>query len=177
MATTKGEVTTGAGATHLLILALEARTVALPLERVLELVRMVAIARLPEAPAWVPGVVNLRGTTIPVVDLRGRFGLPGADYGLDTRIVICTTGSRLVGVVADAAVEIAAVAEDDVERPDELVGDDHPLVSVARIDGSLVPVLDVDRVCAGTELLELPDEPFPSDPVPIASAQAKTKGS
>lgn len=157
MATQQGVVTARGGAAHLLILALEARTVALPLERVLELVRMVAIAPLPEAPAWVPGVVNLRGTTIPIVDLRVRFGLPHADHGLDTPIAICTAAARIVGVVADAAVEIAAVAEEDVERPDELVGADHPLVSVARIDGSLVPVLDVDRVCAGTELLHLPE--------------------
>jgi purine-binding chemotaxis protein CheW len=157
MATKQGADTTRGGATHLLILSLEARTVALDLERVLEVIRMVAIAPLPEAPEWVPGVINVRGATIPVVDLRCRFGLDRADYGLNTQIIICSAGSRLVGVVAEAAAEIAAVAADDVQRPDELVGDDHPLVSVACIDGSLVPVLDVDRVCAGTEMLDLPE--------------------
>ena len=151
-----GTVAAG-GDVHVLILAVGERIVALPTARILELIRMVAISPLPDAPEWIPGVINLRGTLVPVVDLRKRFGISAEPNGLETPIAIFESGDRLVGVIADAAVEVAAVTEDSLVAPDELIGEEHPLVAVMHHEGSPVPILDVDRVCAGTELLTLPE--------------------
>jgi purine-binding chemotaxis protein CheW len=142
---------------YFLIVSIGERTVAFPAERVVELVRMVAMEPLPDAPGWIPGVIDLRGTPAPVVDLRARFGLGSRAYGLDTPMIICRQNERMVAVVADAAEEVIALPEEDVFAPDELVGSDHPLVAVARSGQGMVPVLDVDRVCAGTESLDLPE--------------------
>jgi purine-binding chemotaxis protein CheW len=145
------------GDVHLMIIAVGERMVAFPIARILELIRMVAISPLPDVPEWIPGVINLRGTLVPIVDLRRRFGIAPEPYGLETPIAIFESGDRLVGVVGDAAVEIAAVPEGSVVAPDELIGEDHPLVAVVEHEGVPIPILDVDRVCAGTELLELPE--------------------
>jgi purine-binding chemotaxis protein CheW len=142
---------------YLLIISIGERTAAFPVERVVELFRMVAIEPLPDAPEWILGVVNLRGTLVPVADLRMRLGLGARPYGLDTPMIICRQNERLVAVVADAAEEVVALTEEDVFSPDELMGDDHPLVAVAHMGDKMVPVLDVDRVCAGTETLVLPE--------------------
>jgi purine-binding chemotaxis protein CheW len=150
-------VAAGGDDVHLLILAVGERVVAFPIARILEIIRMVAISPLPDAPEWIPGVINLRGTLVPVVDLRKRFEIKAEPYGLETPIAIFESSGRLVGVIADAAVEIAAAPEESITAPDELVGEEHPLVAVMRLDGAPVPILDVDRVCAGTELLKLPE--------------------
>ena len=156
MGVQEGAVAAG-GEVHLMIIAVGERVVAFPIARILELIRMVAISPLPDAPEWIPGVINLRGTLIPIVDLRKRFGIAAEPYGLETPIAIFDSGDRLVGVVGDAAVEITAVPEDSVVAPDELIGEDHPLVAVVQHEGVAIPILDVDRVCAGTELLKLPE--------------------
>ena len=140
-----------------MILAVGERVVAFPIARILELIRMVAISPLPDAPEWIPGVINLRGTVVPVVDLRKRFGISAEPCGLETPIAIFESGDRLVGAIADAAVEVAAATEESLVAPDELMGDEHPLVAIMQHEGGSVPVLDVDRVCAGIELLSLPE--------------------
>jgi purine-binding chemotaxis protein CheW len=156
MGESPGTIAAG-GEVHLLILAVGERVVAFPIARILELIRMVAISPLPDAPEWIPGVINLRGTLVPVVDLGRRFGIPAEPYGLETPIAIFESGSRAVGVIADAAVEVTAAPEESLVAPDELIGEEHPIVAVMQHEGAPVPVLDVDRVCAGTELLELPE--------------------
>jgi purine-binding chemotaxis protein CheW len=151
-----GVVAVGGDDAHILILAVGERVVAFPTIRILELIRMVAISPLPDTPEWIPGVVNLRGTMVPVVDLRKRLGIRAEPVGLDTPIAISESRGRPVGLIADAAVEVIPVTEENVSEPDELIGADHPVVAVVRIQGAPVPILDVDRVCSGTELFSLP---------------------
>jgi purine-binding chemotaxis protein CheW len=145
---------------RVVILELDGRRYGLPIWQVVEMVRMVAVTPLPSSPDWVTGVINLRGQTIPVIDLRRRFGLEPEPYGLDTPLCIVRAFDRLMAVVPDAAVEVIEVHERALDEPDELAGHDSPIAAVARSNGYLVPILALERICGGAETLTLPSDDY-----------------
>jgi purine-binding chemotaxis protein CheW len=140
----------------LVVLELDGRRLALPIARVIEVLRMVAITPLPDSPDWVAGVINVRGDIVPVIDLRTRLGVEARGYGLDTPILLVSACGRRMAVVPDAAVEVRDVPSADLEDPDDLVGDEHPISHIARIEGRVVPVLLLDQICDGAQTLALP---------------------
>jgi purine-binding chemotaxis protein CheW len=142
----------------LVLLELDGRRLALPITTVVEVLRMVALTPLPEAPEWVAGMVNVRGDAMPVIDLRTRLSRPPRDYGVDTPLIVVTALGRRMAVVADAAVGVRDVPATDLDDPDELLGADIPITHLARIDGRVVPILMLDRICDGAQNLTLPDD-------------------
>jgi len=125
--------------------------------RVQEIIRMQDITRVPQMPAFIEGVLNLRGNVIPVVDLRKRFALPTAEQTAQTRIVVVNVGDRTTGVVVDAVSEVLRLAEDQIEPPPAVVaGIGHEyLRGVGKVGGRLIILLDLDRILTVTELNQL----------------------
>ena len=115
-------------------------------EAVVQVLRMVAIRPVPESPAWLSGVINLRGRTTPILDLRTRLGLPPETPGLSDHIVILGSKDTTLGLIVDAVLEVLEVAADAVEPPDDAVGRDGLVAAVARFGDRLLLVLDVDRL-------------------------------
>ena len=76
------------------IFRVESGYYALPLERVVEVLRMVSVRPVPDGPAWLAGVINLRGRVLPIMDLRARLGLPPQPVRLETRIIVTDAGVR-----------------------------------------------------------------------------------
>ena len=140
-----------AAATQLVVFRIDKSEYALPVSNVGEILRMVAIAPVPEAPEWLPGVINLRGKVIPVINLRKRLGLPEVEVGLNTPIVVAEHEGQMVGLVADAVTELLTVAADSVEPPDARVGSANAVEAVARSGERLILIFDLDRVCAGSQ--------------------------
>jgi len=145
------------GPARLVVVELNGRQYGLPIERVVEMLRMVAITPLPHSPEWVAGVINMRGQIVTVIDLRSRFGIEQQPYGLDTPLCVVEVFDRFVALVADAAVDVVEVSADALEVPDEIAGAHHPVSALARVGARLIPVLVLERVCEGTQTLELPD--------------------
>jgi len=112
---------------------------------------MVAIAPVPEAPEWLPGVINLRGRVIPVIDLRIRLGLPALEVGLNTPIIVAEIEGQMVGLVADSVTELLIVPLEAIEPPDERVGASNAVKSVARAAERLILIFDLERICAGSQ--------------------------
>jgi purine-binding chemotaxis protein CheW len=144
----------------LIVLELDGRQFALPVDHVNEVLRMVAITPLPDAPAWVAGAINVRGDVVPVIDLRARLGLRPRTYCLDTPIFVVTVFGRRMAVVPDAAVEVVELPSRSLDDPDELIGPDHPIAHLARVEGRVVPVLVLERICDGAQSLALPQDDF-----------------
>ncbi len=120
---------------------------ALPLDRVVEILRMVAITPVPESPRAVAGVIDLRGRVIPVLDLRRRLGMADRPYDLRTPILVAEHDGRVVGLVADEVVQMLPVPAEEIDGP-ETLGRPAPAVeAVARPGGRLVLVLDLAAVC------------------------------
>ena len=140
-----------AEAVQLVVFRIDKSEYALPVGNVGEILRMVAIAPVPEAPDWLPGVINLRGKVIPVIDLRTRLGLPRVDVGLNTPIVVAETEGQMVGLVADSVTELLTVPLESVEPPDARVGNANAVEAVARAGERLILIFDLERVCAGSQ--------------------------
>lgn len=136
--------------TQLVVFKIEKSEYALPVGNVGEILRMVAIAPVPESPEWLPGVINLRGRVIPVIDLRTRLALPRREATLNTPIIVAEHDGQMVGLVADSVTELLTVATDSVEPPDSRVGKHNSVEAVARAGDRLILIFDLARVCAAT---------------------------
>jgi len=134
---------------------LEGREFAVPVGEVIEVLRMVAVTPLPEAPAWVGGVLNYRGRVIPVVDARARLGMARRDPDLSTPIVVVEAGERPAGVVVDEALDVLALPGEAVQPSDGASGVSGAVSAVARRGERLVLVLDAARLCAGSVDLDV----------------------
>ncbi len=85
--------------------------------QVQEIKRMMDITRVPHSPDYIKGVINLRGSVLPVIDLKKRLDLPPADYNDDTRIIIVKVEELVVGLIVDAVSEVSTIASDNIEPP------------------------------------------------------------
>lgn len=106
------------------------------------------VTRIPQAPHYVLGVLNLRGAIVPVLDLRLRFGLAREEYGATTVTVVVTVAGRLFGVVVDAVSDVLDVQADQV-RPVPDMGtavDTEYLKGLTSIEERMVLLLDVDKL-------------------------------
>lgn len=113
-----------------------------------EIVTLAPITRLPATPAYVEGVISLRGTVIPVLSLHKRFGLGDEDASRDSRIMVLEIQGKQTGVLVDAVAEVVKVAADDVTTPDrEVTGIDQRYLSgVAKVGDRLIILMDMPAV-------------------------------
>ena len=123
-------------------------------ERVL---RYVVPAAVPDAPAWIAGVIEHRDKVIPVVDLRRRIELDAATITPATRILVLNTSSGWVGAIVDSVVEVAGVSATNITPPPPLFRGlaAQFLRGIAKIGEQLVVVLDVDRVLSSDDRIVL----------------------
>lgn len=123
---------------------------------ILEASRMLAITKIPEAPAFIEGVINLRGEVIPVVDLARRFGLRReGECPKTARILIAQGAGEILGLLVDEVPEVVRIPEESIQPPPELIqmGLKRDYVrGLARIKEHLVIVLDLDQVLAYQEV-------------------------
>ena len=139
------------------IFRLDAGQYALPLQRVMEVVRVVAIRPVPEGPNWLVGVIDRRGQALPIMDLRVRLGLPPRPPRLDTRIIVTDVGGAegecLLGLLADEVLDVLTQPAANVALPPALPGlTGAPLATVQASD-RLVPVFDVTRLSVDRQTL------------------------
>lgn len=112
-----------------------------------EIIRMVEITSVPKAPHYVEGVINLRGKVIPIVDLRSRFGLSGAEGTKDTRIVVVDVSRIILGFIVDSVSEVLRIPSSLIESPPNgNQGGAEFYKGVGRVDGRLLIFLDLDRL-------------------------------
>jgi purine-binding chemotaxis protein CheW len=118
------------------------------IERIQEIITPARVTRLPEVPAYVLGVSNLRGTIIPVIDLRLLFGLPARPLDADSRTIVVVVGSRTVGCTVDAVSHVIRLAADQLKPATDAVTTEGPhyVAGFARIGDDIAIVLDVDQL-------------------------------
>ena len=122
------------------------------------IIKMQAITAVPHAPPFVEGVTNLRGTVLPVMDLRKRFGLPTQTATKDSRIVVAVMDSLKVGIVVDGVSEVLRVPEEAIEPPSPLVTTNETsfINGIAKIADRLIILLDLSKVLSLQEQAQLP---------------------
>ncbi len=141
------------------------------------IIKMQSITSVPHAPSFVEGVTNLRGSVLPVLDLRKRFGMPQTDYTNETRIVVIELGGNSVGMGVDGVSEVLRVPENAIEPPSPLVTsvDSAFITGIAKVDERLVILLDLSKVLSIKESTELQSvqnaDEKTSDKAPVKATQ------
>jgi purine-binding chemotaxis protein CheW len=129
--------------------------------RVREIMGLQDITAVPQTPAYVKGVINLRGKVVPVIDLRAKFGLPEADYTQRTCIVVVEVhaeiGRMMMGVVVDGVNEVLNLVAADIENTPEFGnGVAMPyILGLAKTKGKVKILLDIDRVLTSQEIIRM----------------------
>lgn len=126
---------------------------AVPILSVQEINRMMQITRVPQSPAFVEGVINLRGKIIPVIDLRRRFGQDGRADSADSRIIVVEVSGHVLGFTVDRVNEVLRIDSAIVEPPPAMVcGVNTDYVQgVGKLEDRLLILLDLDRLFGAAE--------------------------
>jgi purine-binding chemotaxis protein CheW len=106
------------------------------------------VTRVPNAAPFVDGVVFSRGQVVPAVNLRARFGLERTPYDVRTRMVVVSTGGRIVGLVVDEGREFIRIPPSAIRPPQEALSglSGHYIEGIASLNGRLILVLDLERL-------------------------------
>lgn len=117
-----------------------------------EIIRMVSIMPLPNVPAFILGLVNLRSAIVPVIDLRIRFGLAHKELDHDSRIIILNAGNLVVGIVVDRLWELLRLDPGVFQPPPSTLAKiDHEYFKhIASVKGRMLIVLDIEKLLTDT---------------------------
>jgi purine-binding chemotaxis protein CheW len=110
--------------------------------------KILDITKVPQAPACVEGVANLRGQIIPVVDLHRRFGMANSEKTNQSRIVVANVGSTKIGMIVSAVSEVLTIDDSCIENPPSMVCNINSsyIIGIANIDDRLIILLDLAKV-------------------------------
>ncbi|MCU0619312.1 MAG: chemotaxis protein CheW [Gemmatimonadaceae bacterium] len=124
--------------------------------RVQEIIGMMPITRVPNTPAHIKGVINLRGKVIPIMDLREKFGMPAGTEAEQVMIVVQVAG-RQVGVVVDKVSEVATIGAADIDATPDFGAGVHTefLLGLGKSQGKLKLLLDIERVLTTQDVIDL----------------------
>ncbi len=138
---------------QLVVFELENEKYGVDIASVEGIIKMQEITRLPHAPEFIEGITNLRGTIVPVVDLRTRFGLSRKEPTRDTRIVIANMDGSKVGIIVDAVTQVIRVPEDRIEPPPQMSVTINSafIKNIAKLESELVILLDLGKVLSSEE--------------------------
>jgi purine-binding chemotaxis protein CheW len=125
--------------------------------KVQEINRMVEITRVPNAPEYVDGVINLRGKVIPVINLRRRFGLQRKERDKNTRIIVVELSGKVLGFVVDAVSEVLRIPNSVTEPPPSIIAGIKAeyITAIGKLENRLLILLDLERVLTVEENEEL----------------------
>lgn len=132
---------------------------ALSLEHVKEVLRAVAIRKTPHSLPFVKGVINLRGTVTPVIDLQQLFSGRAARYGVDSHIVIAQSRGSLVALIVDEVRDVLQLPPENLQTPQGTIPISDYLTSVGQLGEVVLLILDLPRILesmriAGLQKLE-----------------------
>lgn len=112
------------------------------------IVRMIHITRVPNAPSYIKGVINLRGEIIPVMSVRSKFELEDDEYTNSTRIIIVKVDGHAIGLIVDEVLEVIQLSQDQIEK---IVRDNTDekakyVYAVGKIEEELVTLLNIEAL-------------------------------
>ncbi|MBA3075810.1 MAG: chemotaxis protein CheW [Anaerolineae bacterium] len=121
--------------------------------------KMLDITKVPQAPSYVEGITNLRGSILPVIDLQKRFGLEIQERNNETRIVVANVAGVKIGMIVTAVSEVLTIDDSVIEPPPPMVSNINSefIVGVAKIDKRLVILLDLAKVLSKEEQVKVTD--------------------
>ena len=131
---------------------------AINVSKVLEILEVKPITKVPKSPAFMKGVINLRGNILPVIDTRNKFCMPPEDFTIDTCIIVLNiyTGSEslLVGAVVDSVQKVIDIPEASIQPSVSMgaVYREDFVSGIGKVDDDFIMILDIDKVFSPEEV-------------------------
>jgi purine-binding chemotaxis protein CheW len=143
--------------TQLVIFELANETYGVDIASVEGIVKIQPITRMPQAPSFVEGVTNLRGSVLPVIDLRKRFGIDNQEITEHSRIVIVFMDTVKIGMIVDAVSEVLRIPDSSIEPTPPIVTtiNQQYIRGIAKLEGRLIILLDLNKVLSNEEQTRL----------------------
>jgi purine-binding chemotaxis protein CheW len=146
------------GTFQLVSFQLDKELYGIEITKVREIILIAEITRIPQTPHYVKGLINLRSTVIPVIDLRSLFGLQQGEMTDESRIMVLQASGKTIGIVVDAVSEVLRVKRDQMAPPPPTVaglGREY-LTGIVQLEKQLLIMLDIDKILDrnGDEVLD-----------------------
>jgi len=127
---------------------------AIAITKIQEIILIKPITRIPQVPDYIEGLINLRGSVIPIVNLRKRFGLPPRELDDETRIIVVNVHDKTVGCIVDAVTQVMRINRDQIQPPPlgVLAVNHQYLAGLAKLDDRLMIILDIEKLFEAEEL-------------------------
>jgi purine-binding chemotaxis protein CheW len=140
-----------------LTFALAKEEYGLEILKVREIMGMMDITAVPNTPAYVKGVINLRGKVIPVIDLRLKFGLEEREMTNETCIIVVEVDSALMGLIVDKVLEVSDIDGSDIEDPPAfgINIDTDFILGMGKAKSRVIILLNINKVLTGKEINEI----------------------
>jgi len=122
-----------------------------------EIIAMMKITHVPRTPSFVEGVINLRGSIIPIVDIRGKFGLAKKEHDMNTAIIINEVTGVNIGFIVDRVEDVLTFDEKDLSEAPKFGShiDTSFIQSVAEVDSDVILILDMEKIFEDDELTQM----------------------
>jgi len=125
--------------------------------KVQEINKMMNITKIPNAPSFIEGVINLRGKIIPIIDLRKRLGFHNRVYDKSTRIIVVELDGLVLGFIVDSVSEVLRIPGNTIEPPPSIVSgiESDYIEGVGKLNDRLLILLELKKIFASPERKEI----------------------
>ena len=144
---------------QMVVMELANESYGVDIDAVNTIIRMQEVTKIPRSEDFVDGVINLRGSIVPVIDLRKKFRLDATEITKASRIVVVEAAGQVIGMIVDSVVETLRLPKDAIEPPSPVVVsvDSQYVRGVGKQDDRLVILLDIDKIMTAGEMESLAD--------------------
>ena len=132
---------------HIICFMIGNEEFAVPILNVKEIIKPIEYTRVPAVPNYVLGVFNLRGTVLPLISMRLKFGLPAIKQDADTRFLVVTQKDEMIGFMIDKLTSAVRIPESDIEAIPETFNENQNLLQgIGKREDRLITILNVDNL-------------------------------
>jgi len=136
---------------------LDEQEYAIPIEKIQEIVLYNGVTRLPQVPAFVEGVTNLRGNIIPILNLRVILGMQNREINPDTRVVVVHVQKKTIGLIVDSVTQVKKVDPQVIQSPESAIalGASNHIAGLTKENDHLLILLDIEKMMQSINVQEV----------------------
>lgn len=131
---------------QLVVFGLNNQRYALPINNVSEIIRMMEVTRVPNIRYYYKGIINLRGSIVPVMSLNLRLGLEESELGGDSRIIVTESDGRKLGLIVDTVYSVSRYSGDEVEKPESVNDEGQFITGIVHHEDGMILLLNLHGI-------------------------------